>query len=110
MAQSPVARLGDTSDHGGYIISVTGIKTFANNIRIARVGDLHFCPIRRHGITPIVNGAGSVGSENQIVAVVGSVCGCGAKIITGSSNTFAPFGPAPGGGFVVGSGKTGGKL
>ena len=109
MAQVPVARLGDTSDHGGFIISVTTIATTANGIKVARVGDLHFCPIKKHGITPIINGSGNYRCEGKITAVIGSRCGCGARIISGSPNTFAPF-EAPSGGFVLGKNKTGDNL
>lgn len=109
MAQFPVARLGDTSDHGGFIISVTTQFTFANGIKVARVGDLHFCPKKGHGITPIVNGSGNYVCEGKITAVVNSKCGCGAKIITGSPDTYAPF-EAPTGGFIVGTGTAGSNL
>lgn len=109
MAQFPVARINDTSSHGGYIISVTTSNTRANGRLVARVGDLHFCPIRRHGITPIVNGSGNYKCEGAITAVVNSVCGCGAIINSGSPNTYAPF-EAPSGGIIVGSGKAGDRL
>lgn len=109
MAQFPVARLNDTSDHGGFIISVTTVNTTANGRLVARVGDLHFCPIRRHGITPIVNGSGNYKCEGKITAVVNSKCGCGARIITGSPNTFAPF-EAPTGGFIIGSSTIGSTI
>lgn len=108
MAQFPVARLGDTSSHGGYIISVSTTNTRANGTLVARVGDLHFCPIRRHGITPIVNGSGNYRCEGKVTAVVNSVCGCGAKITVGSPDTYAPF--EAGTGFIVGGGQVGGTL
>jgi uncharacterized Zn-binding protein involved in type VI secretion len=85
-----VVRLGDTSDHGGVVIS-SAAETYVDGILVARVGDLHSCPIPGHGITPIINGSGNFYSENNITAVVGSVAGCGAVIITGSPNTFAPL-------------------
>jgi len=100
MAQQPVARLGDVSSHGGVIISVLSVTTDTNNIKTARVTDLHFCPKRGHGITPIVNGSGNFRAEGKIVAVRGSVCGCGALITTGSGNTFAPL-ESPRGAFIV---------
>ena len=109
MAQQPVARLGDASDHGGFIISVTTQFTTANGIKVARVGDLHFCPIKKHGITPILNGSGNYRCEGRITAVVGSRCGCGAKIISGSPNTFAPL-EASSSGFILNSGTLGSTL
>jgi len=86
-----VARLGDGSSHGGTIIS-SASKTSVNGIHVARVGDLHSCPVPGHGITPIVSGSGHFTCEGELVAVVGSVCGCGAVINAGSGNTDAPLG------------------
>jgi len=87
-----VARKGDPSDHGGYIISVTTTKTKVNDILVARVGDSHSCPIPGHGITIINTGSSHYICEGAVVAVVGSVCGCGARISAGSGDTFAPLG------------------
>ncbi len=47
-----VVRLGDGSDHGGTVISASGVS-FAEGKGIARLGDMHSCPIPGHGITPI---------------------------------------------------------
>ena len=88
MAQ--VARLGDSSDHGGSIIS-SASKTYVNGILVARIGDLHSCPIPGHGVTAITSGSSNFKCEGQVTAVVGSVCGCGATISSGSTNTFAPL-------------------
>jgi uncharacterized Zn-binding protein involved in type VI secretion len=92
MAQQPVARLGDTSDHGGVIISA-GSKYRCDGILAARVGDLHSCPIPGHGITAITTGSGRVRSEGKFVAGITSATGCGARIITGSPTTRVPIDP-----------------
>lgn len=102
MAQQPIVRLGDTSSHGGFIITVYSVSTVDNNLKMARVTDLHFCPRRGHGITPIVNGSGNFRAEGKIVAVRGSVCGCGAIMTMGSSDSYAPL-EAPRGAFIVSS-------
>ena len=86
-----IARLGDTSDHGGVIISSASL-TKVNGILVARVGDLHSCPIPGHGVTAITTGSNKFTCEGAIVAVVGSSCGCGAKISSGSGDTAAPLG------------------
>jgi len=86
-----VARLGDQSDHGGVIISVTTQYTNAEGKLVARVTDLHSCPIPGHGITPILTGSGNFFTEGHITAVDGSVCGCGAKIIASATKTAAPL-------------------
>jgi uncharacterized Zn-binding protein involved in type VI secretion len=81
-----IARLGDSSSHGGTIISGAS-RTLINGIPAARKGDLHSCPI--HGITPITTGSDSVFIEGSPAARVGDTCGCGAVIISGSPDTFA---------------------
>jgi uncharacterized Zn-binding protein involved in type VI secretion len=97
MSQQPVARLGDTSDHGGTIISY-GTKFRCDGILVARMGDLHSCPIPGHGITPIITASPKVRSEGQFVAAVTSVAQCGAIINSGSPSTTVPMAGAAGGG------------
>lgn len=86
-----VARKGDPSNHGGVIIT-GATKTFVNGIEVARVGDLHSCPIPFHGVTPIVTGSPTVVAEGKAVARVGDVAGCGAAISSGSPDTEADSG------------------
>ena len=83
-----VARLGDPSNHGGVIIS-SASRTMANGILVARMGDMHACPIPGHGITPIVTGSKKTLVEGQPVARVGDVAACGATIASGSPNTMS---------------------
>lgn len=87
---SLIARLGDSSSHGGVIITSASV-TRTEGILTARVGDLHVCPIPGHGVTPITNGSGNFKCEGSITAVDGSICGCGAVITAGSSSSFAPL-------------------
>ena len=77
MSQQPVARLGDSSSHGGTIIS-HGSKFRCDGIYVARLGDLHSCPLPHHGITSITTASPRVKSEGQYVAAITSVTGCGA--------------------------------
>lgn len=86
-----IARLGDVSDHGGSIIS-SASKTTVDGILVARVGDLHSCPLPGHGVTAIVSGSSTYICEGAVTAVVGSVCGCGAVISSGSGTASAPLG------------------
>jgi uncharacterized Zn-binding protein involved in type VI secretion len=83
----PVARLGDPSNHGGVIIS-SASRTMANGILVARMGDLHVCPIPGHGVTPIVTGSNKTLVEGKPLARVGDSTGCGAVIVSGSPNTL----------------------
>ena len=89
---SGVARKDDTSDHGGYIMTAASTSTVDGKL-IARVGDLHSCPIPGHGITTITKGSGKFTCEGAVVAVIGSTCGCGALINSGSTTMFAPLDP-----------------
>ena len=77
-----IARLGDTTDHGGVIIT-SSPDTLSNGILIARVGDLVSCPI--HGVNPIISGSTTgVLVNDKICAIVGSKTACGSTVITGS--------------------------
>ena len=75
----PVVRLGDTSNHGGAMITA-GTKHVAGSIEICRVGDLLDCPI--HGVNPIVTGSPKFISQGHNVCRGdgggGSVAACGA--------------------------------
>lgn len=82
---NPVARLGDTSSHGGSIIT-SAQKSRVEGKLIARVGDTLDCPI--HGPNPIQTGSSSFKCEDAVVARSGSVCSCGAVIIGGAIKTF----------------------
>ncbi|MEN6372226.1 MAG: PAAR domain-containing protein [Armatimonadota bacterium] len=86
MAQ--VARLGDTSSHGGTIISASE-TVFVNGIAVARVGDLHSCPVPGHGITPVVTGSSVAFSGGKAIARIGDTAGCGAVINSGSPDAEA---------------------
>lgn len=80
MAETPAARLGDPSDHGGTIISASS-TTFVDGIATARTGDLHSCPI--HGVTPLIGTAKTL-VDGKIRVRVGDRAECGAVIISGS--------------------------
>jgi len=83
----PQARLGDISSHGGVIITGAS-RTFDNGMPVARMGDLHVCPIPGHGVTPIVTGSNKTLVEGKPLARVGDSTGCGAVIVSGSPNTL----------------------
>lgn len=83
-----IARLGDTSDHGGQIIT-GAVRTMVNAIPAARKGDLHSCPLKGHGVTPIVTGSERTMIEGQPAARVGDTVGCGAVLTSGSPNAEA---------------------
>lgn len=103
-----IARLGDGSSHGGVIISPVATKTRTEGILTARVGDLHVCPVPGHGITPIVSGSGNFRCEGSPTAVNGSITGCGAIIIAGSTVSNAPLESGRGAGRLGGPAVLGG--
>lgn len=84
---TPQARLGDSSSHGGVIISAAA-RTMVNGIPVARMGDLHVCPIPGHGVTSIVTGSTTTLTEGRPNARLGDQCGCGAVIVAGSPNAL----------------------
>ena len=83
----PQARLGDTSSHGGMIITGS-VTTVVNCKPVARMGDLHACPIPGHGVTPIVGGSMNTATDGRPNARMGDMAGCGAVIVSGSLNVF----------------------
>jgi len=70
----PQARLGDISNHGGVIITSAAL-TMVNGIPVARMGDLHSCPIKGHGVTPIVTGSFKTITEGKPNARIGDITG-----------------------------------
>lgn len=79
-----IVRLGDTSSHGGVVIS-SASKWQCEGALIARKGDLHYCPIPGHGVTQIMTGSEKWMCEDAEIARQGDVCGCGAALISGAS-------------------------
>ena len=84
----PQARLGDTSSHGGTIVTGS-LTTLVNGRPAARMGDMHVCPIPYHGVTPIITGSLNTTTDGRPNARVGDVTGCGAVIVIGSFDTTA---------------------
>jgi uncharacterized Zn-binding protein involved in type VI secretion len=72
--------LGDKTSHGGTVIEASG-ESSINNVRIARVGDKVACPIRGHGVCPIVTGDPTMMMDGKPVARQGDLTACGAQLI-----------------------------
>ncbi|WP_448114397.1 PAAR domain-containing protein [Mesorhizobium amorphae] len=79
-----IVRLGDSSDHGGTVIS-SASKWTCEGLLVARKGDLHSCPIPGHGVTAIATGSGKHKCEGSPIARQGDTTGCGASLISGAS-------------------------
>ena len=82
---SEIVRLGDSSDHGGKMVSATGLFT-VNGIVVCVDGDSHRCPIIGHGTTS-VSSKNTLKSNSKSVIRVGDTAGCGATINQGSPDT-----------------------
>lgn len=83
-----VARLGDSSSHGGQIITATGGAT-ADGIQVAVEGDEHQCPISGHGTTQLTSIVSDVDASGKRIITVGATAGCGAVINSGSPDVTA---------------------
>lgn len=81
-----VVLLGDSSDHGGTVISSGTSKIIVEGKAVVVDGALHSCPLDGHGVTPIT-GNSAVLAEGKKIVVTGATAGCGAKI-TGSCVKF----------------------
>ena len=81
----PQARLGDVSSHGGTVVTGS-ITAFVNGRPVARMCDMHVCPIPGHGVTPIATGSLDTSTDCRPNARLGDIAGCGAVIVTGSLN------------------------
>jgi uncharacterized Zn-binding protein involved in type VI secretion len=78
--------LGDKTSHGGTVIEASG-ESSIGGVRIARVGDKVACPIRWHGVCPIVTGDPTMMIDGKAVARTGDVTACGAQLIASQGLT-----------------------
>lgn len=83
-----VGRLGDTTDHGGTIITASSVVV-ADGRPVARAGDLHACPIDGHGVTPFTSAAMVVEGGRGLVRAGIDPAGCGAVVVGGSPTVNA---------------------
>lgn len=76
-----IAVVGDSSSHGGVIISSNQDGTLkACGIVVAVNGALHSCPIPYHGITQISAVIIKTYQNGKLVLTRGAMAGCGALI------------------------------
>lgn len=80
-----ICRLGDTSSHGGAIIT-SASKTYCEGALIARETDILNCPI--HGPNPIVGHSSKLKVEGLFVARQGDATACGATLVSGATKSF----------------------
>jgi len=80
-----IARLGDTSTHGGAIVT-SASKSLCEGKLIARHTDILGCPI--HGPNPIVEHSEKLWCEGLQVARHGDATQCGATLISGATKSY----------------------
>ena len=80
-----IARRGDTSTHGGTIVT-SASKTLCEGELVAREGDILDCPI--HGPNPIVEHSEKLFVEGKQVARQGDLAQCGAALVSGAVRSY----------------------
>lgn len=80
-----IVKLGDPSDHGGVMIQAQGGFT-VDGVAGCVDGDIHQCPIKGHGNTPVASSSEHRGGDKAIIRT-GDKAGCGASVIGSGSAT-----------------------
>ena len=75
-----VIRLGDPTDHGGSVESVSARHFTVDGVPVARVGDRCSCPVRGHGRCVIAEGDPAFTIGGLPVAFDGHRTSCGAAL------------------------------
>jgi uncharacterized Zn-binding protein involved in type VI secretion len=81
-----VIRLGDSTSHGGKVVSVSASYFTVDGIPVARVGDVCSCPINGHDNCTIAEGDPHHVIDNVAVAYEGHKTTCGAALIATTEN------------------------
>jgi uncharacterized Zn-binding protein involved in type VI secretion len=81
MPLNPIARLGDTSTHGGQIVTASP-NVRCDGLQVGRNGDFLQCPA--HGLQPVTSISNGKRVNGQLILTVGAVAACGAVISSGS--------------------------
>jgi len=77
-----IACLGDSSDHGGTLISTNQDGKFpVGGIQVCANGCSHSCPIPGHGVTSVTAVTTKSYVNGKLIITENAVAGCGAKII-----------------------------
>jgi len=83
---SKVIRLGDSTSHGGKVVSVSASHVTVEGIAVARVGDVCSCPIKGHDNCTIAEGDPHHVVDGAQVAYEGCKTTCGAVLIASTAN------------------------
>lgn len=74
-----IVLLGDPTDHGGSVITASSNYRVSGR-RAALTGDMVSCPIKGHGVTPILT-TRTTGSNGRAMVITGDHAACGAMVI-----------------------------
>lgn len=84
MATNTLIRLGDRSDHGGYMVTAGG-KFKSAGILGCIDGDMHQCPIPHHGTTPVAATSVVTKTGGKAILRSGDRATCGATLLPSDS-------------------------
>lgn len=82
-----VIRLGDSTTHGGKVISVQATHFLVGGAAVACVGDVCSCPVPGHNGCTIVSGSPRHRIKGLSIAFEDDLTSCGARLLS-SSETF----------------------
>jgi len=81
MSGKRIALLGDSSDHGGTVISHNQDGRFkVNGIEVAVEGAMHSCAHPEHGVTSISAVTVKSYCNGKLILTEQAVAGCGARL------------------------------
>ena len=85
-----VIRLGDTTSHGGKVVSVSAPHVTVEGVAVASLGDVCSCPIKGHDNCTIAEGDPHHVVDGVPVAYAGHKTSCGAVLIASTGNLNKP--------------------
>ena len=84
-----IACVGDTSTHGGVLISSNQDGSLrAGGVEVCVAGCLHLCPIPFHGLTPVTAVITKTFHNGKLIVTEDAVAGCGALIIPSNRRVY----------------------
>lgn len=81
-----VIRLGDSTSHGGKVVSCSLTRFTVKGIPVACVGDTCSCPMPGHTGCTIASGSGHHTADGKQLAFDGDKTSCGARLIASCNN------------------------
>jgi len=77
-----IALLGDSSTHGGTVVTTNQDGTLdVGGVAVAVNGAMHYCPITGHGTTPLTAVTVKSYHNGKLILTTGAIAGCGATLV-----------------------------